>query len=406
LLQALQIRPRQLFTSFSMGFTCGTPYIIVVTLVQAWLKDGGVALGIIGLFALARLPYSLKLLWAPFLDYIKPFGERRRGWIFIGQLSLIAGLLCFSHADPRAYWLIALLTLWVSFSSATQDIVVDAYRREDLSDQELPTGTSAYMWGYRLGMVIASGGGLILADYWGWAQVFQIAALLIIIGPATILFSPEPRKGIIHPENFWESVRGPFLDFFKRDKALLLFSFVLIYRLGEQLIVSLNTVFFMEAGYTKTDIGVVVKGFGLIATLVGVALANMWVNRKGLGPSLWLFGWLQLLNIGALSALWYLPAKISYLAFFISLDHVIVGATGLVFAIFLASQTKLNYTATQYAILTSVMAIPANLLASPSGWIVEKLGWPGFYLLGAILVLPGLLLLRVLKRGLRYVPRN
>ncbi|MDR2352409.1 MAG: MFS transporter [Deltaproteobacteria bacterium] len=406
MLQALQIRPRQLFTSFSMGFTCGTPYIIVVTLVQAWLKDGGVALGIIGLFALARLPYSLKLLWAPFLDYIKPFGERRRGWIFIGQLSLIAGLLCFSHADPRAYWLIALLTLWVSFSSATQDIVVDAYRREDLSDQELPTGTSAYMWGYRLGMVIASGGGLILADYWGWAQVFQIAALLIIIGPATILFSPEPRKGIIHPENFWESVRGPFLDFFKRDKALLLFSFVLIYRLGEQLIVSLNTVFFMEAGYTKTDIGVVVKGFGLIATLVGVALANMWVNRKGLGPSLWLFGWLQLLNIGALSALWYLPAKISYLAFFISLDHVIVGATGLVFAIFLASQTKLNYTATQYAILTSVMAIPANLLASPSGWIVEKLGWPGFYLLGAILVLPGLLLLRVLKRGLRYVPRN
>jgi PAT family beta-lactamase induction signal transducer AmpG len=388
-----------------MGFTCGAPFIVIVTLIQAWLKDGGVSLGTIGLFALARIPYSLKFLWSPLLDFVAPFGQRRRGWLLISQVSLIAAVLAFARADPLNYLETYLLALWMSFSSATQDALVDAYRREDLSDEELPTGTSAYMWGYRLGMVVVSGGGLILADSLGWRPVFQIVGALSLLGPATLLFSPEPQASLARPQSLAASALGPFLDFLKRDRALLLFAFVLLYRLGEQLIASLNTVFFMEAGYSKTEIGLVVKAFGLLATLAGVTLANLYVVRKGLLPSLWLFGWLQLLNIASLTALWFLPPHISYLAFFISLDHVIIGAGGLVFAIFLASQTRLNYTATQYAILTSLMALPANFLASPSGWLVEKMGWPLFYALGALLVLPGLALLKTLaKGGLKNLP--
>jgi PAT family beta-lactamase induction signal transducer AmpG len=398
-------RLRPIITSFSMGFTAGSPFIVVVTLVQAFLKDGSVPIGIIGLFAMARIPYSLKFLWAPVMDYVAPFGERRRGWLLISQISLILSLFHFSYVTPSFLSMAIVGVLWVSFSSATQDIVIDAYRREDLTLKELPTGTSAYLWGYRLGMVLMSGGGLILADRYGWAPVFRLASLAMIIGPLTLLFSPEPKASLIKPHSFAESVKGPVLDFIRRDGAFLLISFVLLYRLGEQLIVSLNTVFFMEAGYSKTEIGLVVKAFGLVATLGGISLANLIANRLGNMKALWIFGWLQIGNMAALTALWVLPARIYYLAFFVSLDHIIVGGAGLVFTIFLSSQTKLNYTATQYAILTSVMALPANFLSSPSGWLVSILGWPGFYLLGAVLAMPGLYILyRLRKRNLAPLP--
>jgi PAT family beta-lactamase induction signal transducer AmpG len=379
-----------------MGFTCGAPFLVVATLFQAWLKDGGVAIGLIGLMALARVPYSVKFLWAPLMDCLAPFGQRRRGFIFLSQVSLILGIASFASVDPGSLAQVALGALWVSFSSASQDIAVDAFRREDLSDQELPGGISAYMWGYRLGMVAVSGGGLVLADHLGWPLVFRLTALMLLAGPATLLFSPEPKVPGPRPATLWDGMRLPILELLKRDKALILLSFVLLYRLGEQLIMSLNTVFFLEAGYSKTQIGLVVKGFGLAATLAGVFLGRVFVGLRGLHGALWLFGWLQLGNIAALAALWYLPPHISYLAFFITLDHVIVGACGMVFATYLTSQTKIGHTATQYALLTSLMALPANILASPAGWLVELLGWPGFYLLGALLVLPGLALLRAL----------
>ncbi|MDR3153301.1 MAG: AmpG family muropeptide MFS transporter [Deltaproteobacteria bacterium] len=399
-------RLRPVATSLSMGFTAGAPFIVVVTLVQAWLRDGGVPVEAIGLFALARLPYSLKFLWAPLLDCTAPFGCRRKGWLLLSQASLALALLSFGSAGTASalsgssgLWAAALSTLWVSFSSATQDIAVDAYRREDLlTEKMLADGSTAYLWGYRLGMVALSGGGLVAADVWGWDTVFRLAALLMLAGPATLLWSPEPAASLSRPRTLSESVKGPLLDFLARDRALLILAFVLLYRLGEQLAASLNTVFFMEAGYTKTEIGLVVKAFGLTATLAGVSLANIVSRRAGNMKALWIFGWLQPVNMAALTALWVLPPRLHYLAFFVALDHVIVGGAGLVFTVYLSSLTRLRYTATQYAILTSVMALPANVLASPAGWLVSSLGWPGFYLLGAVLALPGLALLRVLRR--------
>jgi PAT family beta-lactamase induction signal transducer AmpG len=388
-----------------MGFSSGLPLMTVLTLLQAWLKDGGVDLKLIGFLTLARLPYSLKFLWAPCLDRYAPFGRRRGGWLLLSQIGLFLSLWGLAWTDPRLLTRAALLAFAVSFCSATQDVAVDAYRREDLRDDELAAGSAAYLWGYRLGMVLVSGGGLVLADRLGWPTVFQAAALLTIVGPLTLLWSPEPAAGLGRPRTLKESVIGPLKDFFGKRRPWLLLGFVFFYRFGEQLITALNTSFFMEAGYTKTQIGLVVKGFGLASTLAGVALAGTAVRLRGLAPCLWAFGWLQLLNSACLTALWLLPAKPAYLAFFVSLDHLAVGAGSTVFVAFLAAQTNVSYTGTQYALLTSVMALPGSLMASPAGWLVQLLGWPCFYLLGAALTLPGLAMLRALiKSGLAGLP--
>jgi PAT family beta-lactamase induction signal transducer AmpG len=350
---------------------------------------------------LAGLPYSLKFLWAPILDFVSPFGRRRQSWLIISQLSLAAALCALSLTNPGDVSTVIFLAFAVSFCSASQDISVDAYRREDLLDSELTAGSAAYLWGYRLGMVAVSGGGLILADRLGWRPVFLACGALMSLGPLTLLFSPEPKAPVGAPKTFRQSVVGPLKDLWSKRHPWLLLGFIFFYKFGEQLITSLNTSFFMEAGYSKTQIGAVVKAFGLASTLAGVSLASLAVKNKGLIYCLWVFGWLQLVNNACLTALWLLPPKAPYLAALISIDHLIVGAGATVFVAFLSSQTNVCYTATQYALLSSLMALPRSLLSSPAGYLATWLGWPLFYLLGAVLTLPGLWLLRVLiQKGL------
>ncbi|MDR2387713.1 MAG: MFS transporter [Deltaproteobacteria bacterium] len=394
-------RLRPMATSFLMGFTCGVPLVVVITLLQAWLKDGGLDLRTIGFLTLVSMPYSLKFLWSPYLDFIAPFGRRRQSWLLVSQLALIASLLALSMVDPQNITQVTIFALSVSFWSATQDIAVDAYRREDFFYAELAAGSAAYMWGYRLGMVAVAGGGLVLADWLGWRLAFTCVAGLIVVGPLTLLFSPEPKVPAGSPKTLQASVVEPLKDFFAKSDPWLLLAFILFYKLGEQLIGSLNTTFFMAAGYSKTQIGVIVKAYGLTGTLAGISFAGYLVKKKGLIPCLWTFGWLQLLNNACLTALWLLPAENYWLATFITLDHMVVGAGSTVFVAFLASLTNVSYTATQYALLTSLMALPRSLLSSPSGVLVELLGWPSFYLLGAFLTLPGLAMLKILiRRGL------
>jgi PAT family beta-lactamase induction signal transducer AmpG len=387
-------------TSLLMGFASGVPLVVVVTLLQAWFKDGGVDLTTIGLLTLVSLPYSLKFLWAPWLDWIAPFGRRRQSWLLISQAGVVCSLLGLSLTDPTDIARAAVLAVSVCFWSATQDVAVDAYRREDFLYEELTAGTAAYIWGYRLGMVAVAGGGLVLADQLGWAAAFKITAMLVLVGPLTLLFSPEPAVPGGSPKTLQESVVGPLRDFFSKPDPWLVLAFILFYKLGEQLVGSLNTTFFMAAGYSKTQIGLIVKAFGLAGTLAGVSMAGLMVKKRGLVPCLWFFGWLQLANNACLTALWLLPPDDVWLALIISLDHLVVGAGSTVFVAFLASKTNVSYTATQFALLTSLMALPRSLLSSPSGWLVGQLGWPGFFMLGAALTLPGLFLLKLLiKRG-------
>jgi PAT family beta-lactamase induction signal transducer AmpG len=384
-----------------MGFTSGAPLAVVITLLQAWLKDGGVSLSMIGLLTMTGLPYSLKFLWAPWLDYLAPFGRRRQSWLILSQIALFASLWALSWANPLDFPRVLTLALLVSLASATQDTVVDAYRREDLSDAEISLGSAVYIWGYRLGMTAISGGLLALADPLGWARVFQVAAFLILLGPLTLLFSPEPAVSLGRPKGLGESVIQPLAEFFSRPNPFLLLGFVFFYRFGEQFISSINTAFFLSVGYTKLEIGLVVKAFGLASTLGGVSLAGYLTRRWGLIRCLWLFGWLQLFNCACLLALWLLPPQLNYLALLISLDHLSVGGGSAVFVAFLTSQTNVAHSATQYALLSSLMALPRTLLSTPSGWLAESLGWPFFYCLGAALTLPGLALLkRLIAKGL------
>ena len=266
---------RNFVTSFCMGFTSGAPLLVISTLVQGWLTEAGVDIKAIGALALMGLPYSLKFLWAPWIDFYSPplLGRlgRRRGWILVSQLGLMAGLGLMSLVSPRDYSLVAAVSLFVAFASATQDIVVDAYRRDDLRDEELGLGSACYMWGYRLGMLVVSGGGLIAADYFGWPGTFRCGALLMLAGPLTLLFSPEPN--VTRPQapgSLLETVVEPLRDFFRRPAPWLILLFIFFYKFGDQLATSLTTAFYLSLGYTKTDIGAVVKGFGTFAILAGV----------------------------------------------------------------------------------------------------------------------------------------
>ncbi|MDR1086113.1 MAG: MFS transporter [Deltaproteobacteria bacterium] len=390
-------RLRPLVTSFMMGFTAGLPLAILITLLQAWLEDGGISLTLIGLLAMTGLPYSLKFLWSPWLDYIAPFGRRRQSWLLMSQIALFALLWTLSKTNPLDFQKVLYLALAISFASATQDIAVDAYRREDLTDPELPAGSAMYMWGYRLGMTAVSGGLLALAEPLGWEKVFQLGAFLIFLGPVTLLFSPEPLAGRLgRPLSLKESVLKPLGEFFRRPNPFLILGFVFFYRFGEQFVSSINTAFFLKAGYTKLEIGLVVKAFGLASTLGGISLAGYLMRKWGLIKCLWLFGWLQIFNCACLMSLWILPPQVDYLAFFITLDHLSVGGGAAVFVAFLTSLTNVSYTATQYALLSSLMALPRSVMSSPSGFLAENLGWPFFYGLGACMTLPGLWLLKKL----------
>jgi PAT family beta-lactamase induction signal transducer AmpG len=379
-----------------MGFSAGMPLAILLTLLQAWLEDSGVSLTLIGLLAITGLPYSLKFLWSPWLDYWAPFGRRRQSWLLLSQLTLFGLLWTMSTVRPGDFRTVLWLAVLISLASATQDIAVDAYRREDLTDAELTTGSALYMWGYRLGMTVISGVLLALADRLGWAAVFRTAALLSFAGPLTLIFSPEPRSSALKPQSFRESVVKPLKEFFQRANPFLVLGFVFFYRFGEQFVSSINTAFFLKIGYTKVEIGLVVKAFGLVSTLGGISLAGWGMRRWGLIRCLWIFGWLQIFNCACLMCLWLLPAEADYLALFISLDHLSVGGGAAVFVAFLTSQTNVSYTATQYALLSSLMALPRSLLSSPSGYLAENFGWPFFYGLGAVLTLPGLWLLKKL----------
>ncbi len=394
---------RNFITSFCMGFTSGAPLLVVLTLVQAWLTEAEVNIKAIGLLALTGLPYSLKFLWAPWLDYYDPgpLGRlgRRRGWLLVSQAGLMAGLLALSVLDPRHLPAVGAMALFIAFASATQDVVVDAYRRDDLTDPELGVGSAYYIWGYRLGMMVVSGGGLIAADAFGWAWTFRGVALLILVGPLTLTFSPEPRvERPPAPTGVIQTVVEPLRDFFRRPAPWWILSFIFFYKFGDQLATSLTTAFYLELGYSKTDIGAVVKGFGTLAILAGVMAGGWGVLKLGLRASLWLFGVYQMVTILGFVALWYLPVHPLSLALVISQENLSAGMGTSAFVAFMAGQTNRSFSATQYALLSALMALPRSLLSAPAGFLVDFLGWPGFFYFSTVTALPAFFILYHLTR--------
>ena len=386
--------PRML-VAFVMGFSCGLPLLLTGSVLQAWMREEGMDLGTIGLFALVGLPYTLKFLWAPVLDrFTLPFLGRRRGWLLLAQLALVFSLLGFSFTHPAEnLWLLAVLAMLVTFFSASQDIVVDAFRREDLSDRELGLGAALYVNGYRMGMLLAGGGGLILADHLAFSVVYQLMAASMLVGLITTLLAREPEIAEGTPTTLKAAVVEPFVEYFRRDGALMFLLFILLYKLGDTMAGALSTPFYLDLGFTKTEIGTVVKLFGFWTTIIGGLLGGLWILRLGINRALWIFGVLQMLSTFGFVLLAQIGHDVSALAAVVAFENLTAGMGTAAFVGFMGALTDKRFTATQYALLSSLMGIPRVIASAPTGYMAEALGWSGFFVFCTLIALPGLLIL-------------
>ncbi len=392
---------RRMVTAFAMGFSCGLPLLLTMSVLQAWMKEEGVDLTVIGLMTLVGLPYTLKFLWAPFMDrFTLRFLGRRRGWMLTSQLLLAAAIAGLGMTRPAVQpWEIALAALLVTFFSASQDIVVDAYRREDLADEELGLGSSLYVNGYRVGMLLASSGGLIMADHLSFSQVYFIMAACMLPGILTTLLTPEPKIVEGTPKTMAEAVVGPLVEYFSRRGAILMLAFILFYKIGDTMAGAMTMPFYLEMGFTKTEIGTVVKLFGFWATIAGALLGGGIMLRLGIYRSLWAFGFLQAISTAGFALLARLGPSIPALSGVIAFENFSSGMGTAAYVAFMASITNKRFTATQYALLSSLMGIPRVIASAPTGFLAKHLGWEPFFIGCTLIAAPGMLLLLKIAPG-------
>lgn len=393
----------RMLVALLMGFSSGLPLLLTGSVLQAWMTEEGVDLGTIGLFALVGLPYTLKFLWAPLTDrYCLPFFGRRRGWLISIQSLLMLSIALLGWTQPAVSPLSVAVAAWlVTFFSASQDIVIDAYRREALSDLELGLGASLYVNGYRVGMLLASGGGLILADYISFSLVYQLMALIMLAGILTTLFAPEPDIHVDTPTTLQQAVIQPFVDYFQRPDALLILLFILLYKVGDTMASHMTTPFYLAIGFSKTEIGAVVKLFGFWATIIGGVIGGIFMLRAGIYRALWGFGILQALSTAGFAVLAQVGYSLPLLAGVIAFENLSAGMGTAAFVAFMASLTDKRFTATQYALLSSLMGVPRVIVAAPTGYFAEWLGWTSFFSACALIAIPGLILLTRFRTWLR-----
>ncbi|MBW1641884.1 MAG: AmpG family muropeptide MFS transporter [Deltaproteobacteria bacterium] len=393
---------RRMLVSFIMGFACGLPLLLTISVLQAWMKEEGVDLTVIGLMALVGLPYTLKFVWAPIMDRFTPgFLGRRKGWLFIAQIFLVLSIIGLGQTNPANNpWMVAFAAFLVTFFSASQDIVVDAYRREDLPDRELGLGSSLYVNGYRVGMLLASGGGLIMADHIPFSTVYIIMAACMIPGILTTLLAPEPKVHEGTPKTIVEAVVNPLTEYFSRDGAVLILCFILFYKIGDTMASAITIPFYLDIGFTKTEIGTVVKLFGFWATIVGSLIGGILMLRIGINRSLWIFGFFQAVSTAGFAILAHIGNNVAALSGVIAFENLSSGMGTAAFVAFMASITNKKFTATQYALLSSLMGVPRVLASAPTGFLAKHMGWESFFIGCALIAAPGMFLL------LKFAPWN
>ena len=424
---------RKIFITLSMGFVSGVPLLLTITLLQAWLTDEGISKSTIGLFALVGLPYSLKFLWAPIFDAItvSKLG-RRRGWLLFTQTLLILSIIALGMTNPAMDpYNVALLAVLVTFASASQDIVIDAYRRESLTDEEQTLGASAYVLGYRIGALAAGAGGLILADYMSYQMVYTIMSLIMLYGVLITLIADEPKSDFI-PSNFEDTVTRPFIEFFNRYASInnispdrlkflgerakinrrnvlenflvtpiLILLFILLYKIGDTMAHSLSTNFYLDTGFSKSEIGTVVKFFGLFATLVGAFAGGLIAYKIGLYNSLMIFGVFQAIATLGFSVLALFGDNLYLLMTVISMENLAAGMGYTAYLAFIANMTNKQFTATQFALMTALMSLPRTLFSGFSGYLVEFFDWELYFVFCSLIAIPALIILSKLNKEIK-----
>ncbi|MEQ1588811.1 MAG: AmpG family muropeptide MFS transporter [Gallionella sp.] len=399
-----QLFTRRMAICIFTGFASGLPLYLLLNLVPAWLRTEHIDLKVIGAFALIQFPYTWKFLWSPFLDrYALPLLGRRRGWMLLTQASLLVVIASMGGFSPQNdLGTIVLLATLLAFLSATQDIVLDAYRRELLLDNELGLGNAVHVNAYRIAGLIPGSVSLILADHLPWNMVFIITALFMIPGMLMTLMVSEPHRAA-PPKTLREAVVEPFHEFITRkgwQSALLILAFLFFYKLGDSLCTALATPFYLDMGFTKSQIGLIAKNAGLWPAVIGALLGGIWMLKIGINRALWLFGVVQVISI---FGFYWLATQghqteitatnLMQLGFVIGLEALGVGLGTAAFVAYIAQSTHPAYTATQFALFTSLAAVPRTFVNATAGWLVEQLQWSGFFLLCAVLAIPGMLLL-------------
>lgn len=389
---------RRMLTCIFTGFASGMPLYVLIQLVPAWLKDSGVSLAEIGLFSAVTLPYTLKFLWAPMMDrYVPPFLGRRRGWMLLTQIALLLSIGILGMFDPvQSTMLVASLAIAVVFFSASQDVVLDAYRREILSDAELGMGNAIHVQAYRISGLIPGSLSLILADLLPWSSVFWITACFMSVGIGMTLLVSESDARVPATSGFIRANVAPFAEYLERrgwTGLILVLSFMFLYKIGDNMATALATPFYLDIGFSKTQIGLVAKHAALWPAIIGGLMGGLIMLRVGINRALWLFGVVQIVSIlgfallaGSTPQLWMLAAVIGF-------EYLGVGLGTAAFTAFIARETSKTYAATQFALFTALAALPRSLANASTGILVEQVGWVDFFVICTIVALPGMLLL-------------
>jgi PAT family beta-lactamase induction signal transducer AmpG len=393
---------RHMLICVFLGFTSGLPLFTLVYLVQAWLRSEGVNLKEIGLFALIQFPYTWKFVWAPLMDRYVPRlpgwrPGRRRGWMVATQLLVGGAIAALGFVSPREeIWTVAALTALVAFFGASQDIVIDAYRRELLADTEQGLGNAVHVNAYKVAALVPGSLSLILSDHLPWTVVFAATAAFMLPGLVLTLVVREPQVSGEAPKNLRAAIVQPFTEFVSRDgwgAALLILAFIFLYKLGDVMATTLSTSFFLDIGFDKTEIGVIAKTTAFWASLAGGIIGGAWLVKVGIARGLWVFGVVQIVSTLGFAWLAKIGPSPAALALIYGFETFATGLTLAAFTAYIASTTDPRYTATQFALFTSLASVPRTFASAASGFIVTKIGWFDYFFLCALLAVPGMLLL-------------
>jgi PAT family beta-lactamase induction signal transducer AmpG len=389
---------RRMLICIFIGFTSGMPLYVLIQLVPAWLRSNGVDLATIGLFSLVALPYTWKFLWSPLMDRFRPpFLGRRRGWALITQLALLFAIGLLGQFDPtQSLRVIVVLVFVVSLFSASQDIVIDAYRRELLADDELGTGNSFFINAYRLSSLVPGSLALILSDHLPWSSVYWITGGFMLVGIITTLFIREVSDDELAPHTMREAVIDPFREFFARDgvsAGLAILAFMFLYKLGDNMATALATPFYLDIGFSRTEIGAIAKIAALWASITGSIIGGLAMLRLSINKSLWLFGVVQLLTILGFAWLSAIGPDPTGLFIVVSAEYLGVGLGTVALTAYIARETSRAFTATQFALFTSLIAVPRTFANATTGYLIEWMGYTSFFLLCTALAVPGMLML-------------
>jgi PAT family beta-lactamase induction signal transducer AmpG len=406
--------PRVIAMTF-LGFSGGLPFLLVFSTLTAWLTEGNVSRSTIGFFAWIGITYSTKVLWAPVVDSIRvPFLTnilgQRRSWMLIGQIGIASGLVLMSLIGPSDLLTLSFCAFLVAFSSATQDVAIDAFRIESAEPEHQGAMSAAYVFGYRLALLVAGAGALYLAEYFSWTITYIVMASLMLVGVVTVLLVVEPdRQADLFPLElsaiglrrwFAGAVLGPFVDFFSRNGkvAFIILLFISVFRLSDIAMGIMANPFYLDMGYSKTEIANVAKVFGFFMSIAGSVICGVLIVKWGLMRPLLIGAVAVALTNLLFASLSVLEPNVSYLAIVISADNISGGFAATAFIAYLSSLTNRAYTATQYALFSSLMTLPGKFISGFSGLVVDNFGYFEFFFVAAILGIPAILLVVWLSR--------